>query len=395
VNVISDHWIKNKWETRNKEVTGYDDEMREISGASSWFYNRFCIKHFWDYESGSIKSEKILWKSYQFENDWEFIRKEVHLNHDYSDSTIEQDWRDNNWVNRTLYSTSYNSSGLPLEETSNTWKNSDWLTLQRFLYDYDYHGNIISYTVQGWSSLQWKNISREIYRYDFRDRIKFSQCFYWDPITSGWTTPDYQNTYHYYYKGDKVITISVLQYWKDDSFVNHTKTRETQDRNRNKTEVLSYMWQDDSWIPDLELTFTYDFLGNEIEETSRIYTPDSGWVNDWRGRKEYAYYYKTDLVRNNHGPIKCHRSKVFNQNEMTILDLPANSGNIQYELFDYRGSLIQSDSAIIKNNSLAIIKKPALIQIDPMFINLKHSNGEIMCKKRIKTVNNKFYILPH
>jgi hypothetical protein len=234
-------YIISQW---NDESSTWENSEHFINTYDSLLNERESIYQIWD----NSNNEWINLERYSSEFD------------EYGNwiSYLRENWNVNKWENYFLYSTSYNSQNLIIEDLLQVWNDvsAKWENYSIYKYEYDDNWKNTNYSKQDWNftSSTWENV--------------------WQHVGL------YQND---------LLSEDLFQEWSNNTWQNSSLTNFTYDQNQNTIEQIIKIWLDNStWGNSSKHTFVYDAINNNTEYYYEYWDDSLSTWNTWY-RDLYTY----------------------------------------------------------------------------------------------------------
>jgi hypothetical protein len=167
------------------------------------------------------------------------------------------------WDNELLQTFTYKNSKLKTI-TFQGWENNEWVNETRLTYTYNSGGNVIEFLTEKWENDNWLNLDRTTSTYDEQAYLIKSVLQQWDQVWFDFLQKLYTNN-------DDGFPTEVVNEKPAGSNKWTPITRElnTYDNNNNLTEyLLQFYGGEDVWNDFIKTTYTYDNNHRLIEEVT-------------------------------------------------------------------------------------------------------------------------------
>lgn len=303
ITIIHEYWQDSIWLLEGKEVNGYDYLKRQVFHNESWL-GEPADGQFWNYGNDSTKYEKV-WFYYDSNSmQWLISRRDSFYVHPESDTSITLYNRNGAWEYATRIVNNYDYAGNLIEQILYNYSN-DWENDSRLFYKYDFRGNLIFEFYQVWdrNTSSWQDNYKKHLYYNMHGKLKMTKDSLYDVNLSVWY-PRWRTSYKYYYQGCYFIIETYVQEWFDSIFYDYSIIIDT----LKFGQVIGTLGYGRATIGDslelwYKLSYSYDFMGNLIEQLSYLYSDSGSWILNRRDRYEYAYFIcqnSADFPKNSH-----------------------------------------------------------------------------------------------
>ncbi len=195
---------------------------------------------------------------------------------------LNQEWKNNQWVNNYRNTRYYNSNGNVLSMQGERWTNGpSWIIEYRLVYTYNVNGNILSISNQQWTNDEWVIVSRITYLFDNSGNML---SLLRESSSSGQLENSTRESYTYDTKGNRLSLIH--ESWQNNLWINTYRNNYTYDTQGNQMSDLYEFWNNNIWVIDSRKTYNYDVKGNQLSILFELWS-GSSWVNN--SRKSYTY----------------------------------------------------------------------------------------------------------
>ncbi len=248
-----------------------------------------------DYNSSGNRTQSLRekWK----DSVWVTTTKGIYEKYNADGNPLEvvsQYWNDTDWVNNLKWYYSYNTEGNITEDLMKVWKEGIWENQDRYTYTYDANGNMTKFLDDRWSDDQWEGSKILDYSYD-QENDTTGSVLQW--YMNGQWKNMWKSTWIYDSSG--TIIEKIVDSWSADSqWVKYEKDFYTYDINTNVTELSTQRWVDSLWQDNKKISYTYDSLGNRIEELYQL----GGSGNSWNNYEKWTFTYHEIPVPISHLP---------------------------------------------------------------------------------------------
>lgn len=166
------------------------------------------------------------------------------------------------------------------------WENNQWVNETRITYSFDYDNRLVGYLMENWKNDKWVNFLKETSTFNDDAYPDIILTQYWNDNDSIWVNSHLDSLM---YDSNYNVIKTVGKMWADTGWINQTKNLMAYDDHNNVTESIMQMWQENEWIYINRQVTTYNEKYLKTEWLSQIMM-DTEWVDQMKT----TYSYNTD-----------------------------------------------------------------------------------------------------
>ncbi len=250
---LSQVWSNGQWITSSLYTNTYDSSGHLLVYMYQQYSNGDLVDYYIGTTSYDAQGRRInfLWES------WSNGKLNISYTDSYTyknnsnwhtDTDLQQDWSNGQYINSSLSTSIFDSSGHEVCWLVQLWSNGQWVNDERDTTSFDSSGNEISSISQQWLNGQWTNNNFTLNNH---------------------VTVAFDSSGH----GESAIT----QQWLNGQWVNVQQESRTFDANGNMLTDLFQQWSNGQWKNIFLNTYTYDENGNNLSQYNSIWS-DSSWI---------------------------------------------------------------------------------------------------------------------
>lgn len=193
-----------------------------------------------------------------------------------------QFWVNDQWVNDTFISNTYDSTGKRILYLNQRWNNSVWLNSYRVEYFYDLDGKLNSYLLEDWDGSGWVNSFRVTNTYDSNNFLIQSLQQNWGG--NDWDGYTWRDTYTYDLIGNQIY--HVIEVLTDNNWIKRGRWRDEYDEYNNRIFEYYDTYEENEWNDYYKWSFSYNEDGNVVYYLEEVFDSVK-WISTYQTFSTY------------------------------------------------------------------------------------------------------------
>ena len=264
---LTESWQGAGWNNYSQTTNLFDGKGVQMNALlETWNGNGEWQRNMQTVETNNIDgtlsaSVTQMWNPYT--NDWENTQRTAFTYNNVAQVTSElnQVWKSGNWMNSTIQTNVFDTSGNRISETYQTWnpKAKAWVKDKFSMYNYNTNGTVNSVTSQLWNPVSkgWENYQHTAYTYNASDKVLTETRQNWIP--GAWQNSEMDTNV---YDTNGYLTNASTQVWLPETAAWENDARYAYTNNIDGTiaQSITQSWENGAWNNELRFTFSYEGL---------------------------------------------------------------------------------------------------------------------------------------